>query len=119
MSLRSTSPPFRVKAAPMVPSRSGWGYGIDFSNTASTSEKTAVLAPIARPRVTTAVMVKPGALISWRQPNLRSSAIMLSPQIACPQITQIPQIQNRNVPTHRGPSGRYDERHELKTREEL
>src|SRR5687768_13642299 len=37
-------------------------------------------------------MVKPGALISWRQPNLRSSAIMWSPQIDLPQITQMTQM---------------------------
>ncbi len=48
--------------------RSGSGYGNDLSNTEFTTEKMAVVAPIANASVTTAIDVKPGFFQRTRMP---------------------------------------------------
>src|SRR5438477_5887730 len=52
--------------------RSGSRYGSAFSNTALTTLKMAVFAPMPSARVSTATAVKPGFFTSWRKANLRS-----------------------------------------------
>jgi hypothetical protein len=53
-------------------SRSASGYGTGFNNTASTTEKIAVFAPIPSARVRTATVVKPGDFRKLRRPYRRS-----------------------------------------------
>src|SRR5215472_5149408 len=52
--------------SPRKTSRSECGNGRGLSKTASTIEKTAVVAPIARASMIMAVMLKPGDLRRWR-----------------------------------------------------
>src|SRR5438445_12992671 len=52
--------------------RSGSRYGSAFSNTALTTLKMAVFAPIPSARVSTATAVKPGFLSNWRKANFKS-----------------------------------------------
>src|ERR687891_301122 len=56
----------------MATSRSGEGKGSGFNNTALTTLKMAVFAPIPSPSVRIATNVNPGDLRSWRKANLRS-----------------------------------------------
>src|SRR6266513_5015913 len=53
-------------------SRSGSRYGSGRSNTALTTLKMAVFAPMPSASVSTATAVKPGFFRSWRKANLRS-----------------------------------------------
>ena len=63
-------------------SRSASGYGTGFNNTASTTEKIAVFAPIPNARVRTATVVKPGDCrklrkayrTSWSKASIETSA---------------------------------------------
>ena len=52
----------------MATSSSGAGNGSGFKRTALTTLKMAVFAPIPSASVSTATSVKPGCLISWRNP---------------------------------------------------
>ena len=63
-------------------SRSASGYGTGFNNTASTTEKIAVFAPIPSARVRTATVAKPGDFrklrrayrTSWSKASIETSA---------------------------------------------
>src|SRR5215211_1518957 len=57
---------------PIATSRSGDGKGSGFSNTALTTLKIAVLAPMPSASVRTATRENPGDLRSWRRANFRS-----------------------------------------------
>src|SRR5438552_12112839 len=52
--------------------RSGSRYASAFSNTALTTLKMAVFAPIPSASVSTATAVKPGFLSNWRKANFKS-----------------------------------------------
>src|SRR5262249_36391516 len=57
---------------PTATSRSGDGNGSGFNNTALTTLKMAVFAPIPSASVTTATRVNPGDLRSWRKASFKS-----------------------------------------------
>src|SRR6476620_5474655 len=56
----------------MATRRSGDGNGSGFNNTALTTLKMAVFAPIPSASVSTAIKVNPGDLRSWRRANVTS-----------------------------------------------
>src|SRR6516225_9156045 len=56
----------------MLTSCSAFGYGKGAKSVASRTVKIAVVAPIPRAIVTTAIKVNPGDFRSWRSANLRS-----------------------------------------------
>src|SRR5579862_5800435 len=58
--------------SPMRYSSCGLATGSDFSRTAWTSVKIAVVAPIPRASVSTAVKVNPGDFLNWRRATLSS-----------------------------------------------
>src|SRR6476660_3286864 len=61
---------------PIAASRSGDGNGSGFNNTALTTLKMAVFAPIPSARVSTATRVNPGDFRSWRKASFRSFMLL-------------------------------------------